>query len=181
MALLPSNEVESELSYAYLHAVAAQARMSCSVATRHEDNMGIDATVRAVERFDKDSILTDLTLDIQLKATLKKNFRQKDEKISYFLREISRYDKLRKKTVAIPRILVVLFLPDDSEEWLVWSEESLSMRECAWWVSLYGANPVKETKTGTTVYLPTNQPFNPKQLRDIMTRLSKEETLNYAG
>ena len=47
MALLPPIETESELSYAYLHAVAAGAGMSCEVSGRHVDNMGIDAIVRA--------------------------------------------------------------------------------------------------------------------------------------
>ena len=42
-ALLPPN-IESELSYAYLHAVASRAAMSCRDGNRHEDNNGIDAT-----------------------------------------------------------------------------------------------------------------------------------------
>lgn len=41
-ALSPRN-IESELSYAYLHAVAASAGVDCGIATRHEDNAGVDA------------------------------------------------------------------------------------------------------------------------------------------
>ncbi len=179
MSLLPPNETESELSYAYLHAVAAAAGMSCEVSPRHADNMGIDATVRASEKFADDSLLTDFALSVQLKATIKE-MTLTNEKISYFVDGVARYDRLRKKTIAPPMILVVLFLPRDPKEWLKWSEVELAMRKCAWWVSLRGAAGT-ENESGKTVYLPRNQFFNSNGLRDIMTRLSQEEDLNYAG
>lgn len=40
--LTPEN-IESELSYAYLHAVAARAGVGCKVSNRHDDNAGVDA------------------------------------------------------------------------------------------------------------------------------------------
>ena len=179
MSLLPPHETESELSYAYLHAVAARAGMSCEVSGRHADKMGVDASVRALEKFAPDSLLTDLDLDVQLKATTSTESR-KNGKISYFFNGVERYDKLRKETVTPPRILVVLFLPSDREEWLKWSEDELALRKCAWWVSLRGAPPTSNT-TGQTVYLPEDQFFCPDGLRGIMTRLSREEELSYAG
>lgn len=44
---LSNNDIENELSYAYLHAVAARSGIGCSLATRHEDNRGIDARLNA--------------------------------------------------------------------------------------------------------------------------------------
>ena len=179
MSLLPPIETESELSYAYLHAVAAEAGMSCEGSDRHADKMGIDALVRASEKFAADSLLTDLALDVQLKATTKKQTR-KDGKVSYFLKGVERYNKLRKETVTPPKILVVLFMPPDRGEWLKWSEDELALRRCAWWVSLRGAGAT-ENDSGQTVYLPENQHFHSDGLREIMTRLSREEELRYAG
>ena len=43
LSLLSVQNIESELSYAYLHAVAAQAGVSCTQGSRHEYNHGIDA------------------------------------------------------------------------------------------------------------------------------------------
>ncbi len=146
---------------------------------RHADKMGIDALIRAAEQFDDDSLLTDFALDVQLKATIGEQTR-KNGKISYFLKGVERYDKLRKATVAPPRIMVVLFLPSDPEEWLKWSEEELAVRKCAWWVSLRGA-ATTDNDSGITVYLPEDQPFHSEGLRDIMTRLSREEELNHEG
>lgn len=178
-SLLPPIETESELSYAYLHAIAAKAGMSCEVSGRHADKLGIDAIIRASEIFASDSILTDLALDVQLKATIRQQ-NLENGKLSYFLDGVERYNKLRKETVTPSRILVVLFLPTNKDEWLKWSAEGLTMRKCAWWVSLRGAEAT-DNESGQTVYLPENQPFHSEALRDIMTRLSREEELNYAG
>ena len=177
MALLPPIEIESELSYAYLHAVAASAGMSCECSGRHADKLGIDAIVRAQEQFSDESILTDLALDVQLKATIAAPSK-KNDRLSYHLKGIDRYDKLRKSTVNPARILVVLFLPKDASDWMQQTEEQLAIKKCAWWVSLRGA-PETDNDSGVTVYLPCAQVFNVQSLRDIMTRLSKQEELLY--
>lgn len=179
MALLPDNEIESELSYAYLHAVAAKTGMGCEVSGRHSDKLGIDATVTANDNFGPDAILTDISLHIQLKATTKMPS-PRDNCLSYFFDGIERYNKLRRLTVSPPRILVVLFLPKNADEWLQWSPDRLIVQQCAWWVSLRGA-PESNNSSGVTVHLPVNQTFSPKGLKEIMTRLAKEEELLYHG
>jgi len=40
-----SLDIESELSYAYIHAVAAHAGMECCITGHHSDNRGIDARI----------------------------------------------------------------------------------------------------------------------------------------
>jgi hypothetical protein len=50
--LLSENNIKSELSYAYLHAVAARAGLGCHATDRHTDGAGVDAVLRARERFD---------------------------------------------------------------------------------------------------------------------------------
>jgi len=47
---LPITEIESELGYAYLHAVASKAGMSCKCENRHGDNYAIDAVVDYFDR-----------------------------------------------------------------------------------------------------------------------------------
>lgn len=43
MKPLYTNDIEAELSYAYLHAVASKAAVCCKAGNRHDDNAGIDA------------------------------------------------------------------------------------------------------------------------------------------
>lgn len=78
---------------------------------------------------------------------------------SYSLSGISAYNHLREKAKAIPRLLVVLFLPLNSTDWLLQNEEELALRRCAYWVSLYDA-PDTTNDTSVTVYIPKNQVFN---------------------
>lgn len=179
MSLLPSQEIESELSYAYLHAVASMAGMSCQVSNRQSDRAGIDARIVAQGNFGPQAVLTDISLDVQLKATTQQRSVQ-NNKIPYFLQGIGRYDVLRRETVIPPKILVVLFLPPESSQWLVWDPERLCLQECAWWVSLRGA-PHSTNESGKTVYLPIDQYFNPDSLHTMITRLAAEEELAYHG
>lgn len=168
-ALSPPN-IESELSYAYLHAVASKAGMACNAGSRHEDNNGIDATLTAWGPFDNGGYLTEVDIKVQLKATIAV---PADDGVnfSYFLSGVSRYNDLRTETVNAARILVVLFLPADAQDWLNHSEEELALRKCAYWQSLRGA-PATTNSSGATVYLSKTQMFTPQALTDLAARLS---------
>jgi hypothetical protein len=70
MRPLSANNVESELSYAYLHAVASAAGAACSVTTRHEDNSGVDAKIVGWGPFPNGGYRHEVNLKVQLKARL---------------------------------------------------------------------------------------------------------------
>lgn len=174
---IPNTDIESELSYAYLHSVASHAGMTCTLSTRLVDSMRIDASIRAKGLFAQESILRDIALDIQLKATVASPVTN-NSRISYHFRGIDAYDNLRDPLLAVPKILVVLFLPEKQNEWLTWTPENLCLKKCAWWVSLKGAAGTKNSD-GVTVYLPEGQYFNCDALKDIVCKLSKQEELLY--
>lgn len=172
------NEVEAELSYAYLHAIASRARVACRVSGRHHDNAGVDATLTGWAPFPGGAGLDEVDLNVQLKATVKKPVLVSDA-FSYSLVGISRYDALRAETKATPRILVVLFLPEDPATWLTQTEEALSLQRCAYWVSLRGAEP-STNQTAQTVYLPRSQCFSSDGLRELMGYISRRHFPRYA-
>jgi Domain of unknown function (DUF4365) len=176
MPALTPNEIESELSYAYLHAVASDCGYSCSYSSRHEDNMGIDATVRAVGPF-SEGVLTDVTLDVQLKATTTEPGGD-EVHVRYFLHGIERYNALRKERRSVPRILVVLFLPKERADWLRHSEDDLRLLKCAYWVSLVGA-PESSNESGVTIDIPRAQKFERKQLETLIARISRFDIIRY--
>ncbi|MDG4553388.1 MAG: DUF4365 domain-containing protein [Candidatus Competibacter sp.] len=177
MKPLSSNDIEAELSYAYLHAVAARAGVGCKVGSRHDDNAGIDAELTGWGSFPGGGYLEEVDLKIQLKATVKSPATG-GEHWSYSLQGIQRYDDLRSETLGTPRILVVLFLPDDPDLWLHHAEDALTLRRCAYWVSLCGAEP-SSNQTAQTVYLPRTQRFDPEGLQALMARLSRNELPRY--
>lgn len=172
--LSPEN-IESELSYAYLHAVAARAGVGCEVAGRHDDNAGVDAKLTGWGPFS--GYRQEVDIKVQLKATVKSPAIVGDA-LSYSLTGIERYNDLRTDTVATPRILVVLFLPADRSRWLEHSEQALLLRECAYWVSLRGAQE-SSNKTSQTIYLPRSQCFDPEGLHALMDRISRNEIPQY--
>jgi hypothetical protein len=101
--------IESELSYAYLHAIAARAGIICEYAGRHSDAAGVDAVLRVKGRLAPDSALTQFAVDVQLKAT-KKSPVEHAERYSHSL-DVKNYNELRTTDAGAPQLLVVLFLP----------------------------------------------------------------------
>ncbi len=128
--LLTENNIRAELSYAYLHAVAARAGFACEEGNRHEDGIGVDAKLRARERFGVDSVVTNFTVDVQLKATSAEPA-EVDSKYTYSLR-LKNYNELRSVECQAPQLLIVLFLPADSAQWLVHSADRLVCQRCAY-------------------------------------------------
>ncbi|WDR90339.1 DUF4365 domain-containing protein [Burkholderia ambifaria] len=177
MSPLTLENVESELSYAYLHAVASHAKVACEVAGRHEDNAGVDARLIGWGPFPNGGYRNEIDIKVQLKATIKSPTTV-DETFSYSLSGISRYDDLRSDAVSTPRILVVLFLPENPVHWITHTEEALALHNCAYWVSLRGAKP-STNKTAQTVYLPKSQRFDVTGLVSLMSSISRNEIPRY--
>jgi len=158
---LRTNDIESELSYAYLHAVASKAGLNCRVENRHGDNYCIDAQIDYFAPI-PGTWRTDVTLRIQLKATVNRGA-ETDAHISYTFKGIEQYDLLRKDSGGAHRILIVLFLPKDETEWLKINSEELLLKQAAYWVSLYGA-PVSQNETSQTIYIPKANLLTPESL-----------------
>jgi Domain of unknown function (DUF4365) len=177
--MLTENNIKAELSYAYLHAVAARASFGCEYAGRHSDNAGIDAYLRIKERLAPDSVHTNFAVEVQLKSTSKLPVLEAG-RYSYWLDEIERYDELRERSGPMPKLLAVLFLPENPAQWLEQSEDALIGRRCVYWVSLWDA-PASTNKSGQTVYLPKANVLSVQGLREVARRLSRDEEVTYAS
>lgn len=171
--------IELELSYAYLHAVASHAGASCEVSNRHQDNAGVDAKITAWGPFPSGGYRQEVDIKVQLKATISDPVEKKGC-ISYSFSGIQQYDALRSDTLATPRFLVVLFLPKAKSAWLTHSEDALSLSKCAYWVSLLDA-PASTNETSQTVYLPKTQRFDVANLENIFDQVAFGAKLKYAG
>jgi hypothetical protein len=172
---LADNDIKSELSYAYLHAVASRAGCECVPAGRHSDNQSIDAQVIGYGDFGSDA-LTRVTILFQLKAT-SQPLQESKGNLSFDL-DVGQYDKLRTTTSDCPILLVVLRLPPQPEEWLKCSPQSLTLKKCAYWVSLYGAAP-SSNKTTQRVFLPKPNRFTVQALEGLLRRFAREEVIPY--
>lgn len=177
--MLREQNIEAELSYAYLHAVATRGGFACSYTHRHLDDAGVDAQIDEDGRLlAADSIHASFTLRVQLKAT-RLTPEERNGRFSFNLK-VGQYNRLRETRLAAPRILVVLYLPPDPSEWLRHSEDSLIAKRCAYWVSLRGA-AASPNEVTQTIYIPRNQVLSVDALTAIMTRCSREEEMLYVA
>jgi hypothetical protein len=173
---LTENDIKAELSYAYLHAITSRAGVGCEVTGRLSDGAGVDAVLRVRERLAPPPSLVEFTVDVQLKATSSEPILREDCYSFWLIKK--HYDKLRMTEIRDPRLLVVLFLPQDAALWLEHSAEALLLRRCAWWVSLFDA-PETDNQSGQTVYLPRSNGFSVLGLRALLARLATGEMISY--
>ncbi len=125
-SLLSDDDIESEMSAAYVHAVAAHAGYNCGPPPGLDrDSIDIQISCSGHRR---------PKVDAQLKATI--NLVGNETHFNYPIK-IKNYDDLRIDTQT-PRILIVLDLPKSKEEWLLISRERLIIQRSAYWVSLKG-------------------------------------------
>lgn len=162
-------DVEAELSYAFLHAVAAQAQAECKATPRLSDNRGVDAHLTSWGPFPPNA-KKEVDLKVQLKATIAIPS-DHGTHLSYTLKQVAHYNDLRAETYAVPRILVVLFLPREKDEWLKVTSDSLAIQRSAYWVSLSGASAV--TSASVTVHIPKKNLLTPDALKALLADLSQ--------
>jgi hypothetical protein len=164
------NEQKQQLSVAYVHAVAAMAGYRCQVQTPDQDS--VDVTICATGHVHATSIARSPKLDVQLKAT---SSLVVDQDPFSFRLGLKNYNDLRRDSL-IPKILVVLILPKERRQWLETTEECMISRRCAYWASL-AEKPETANTHSISIRIPRVQQFTVDQLRNLMVRISKRESL----
>jgi hypothetical protein len=159
-----------QLSRAYAQAVAAVCGCRWSAPT---PDYGTDLSLRQVvfrkTRWDE----VGPALDIQLRSTTAAALTA--DHVVYD-RDADTYDKLRRATLTVPAILVLLVLPPGQDNWLNHTEERLELRGCAYWLSLRGA-PVSPNKSSVRVRIPRANQFTPAALERIMESIRRRRSV----
>ncbi len=139
--MILNNHRKEMLCRAYVHAIAAVAGVASS---RPDPDYGVDLSLRSIEKIGSRHIDTGLQIDLQLKTTTQAIV--KDDEILFDL-DVRAYDILRDPTAFCPRFLVLFVLPGDEKEWLQQSVDELTLRRCAYWLSLKGMLECDSTTT----------------------------------
>ena len=162
------NRQKEEFSNAFVQAVAATAGFSVVSPPVDDDSIdwqiaqaGGSGTVRSPK------------LELQLKSTATIEWKDGEDTFPFRLPK-KNYEDLRPANVLVPRILVVVRLPEGPERWTEMTDEQLILRHCAYWLSLRG-NEESDKMTSVTVYLPTSQRFNVEALQRLMTEIAEGE------
>lgn len=164
------NLQKEEYSYAHIYAIASAAGYSFQKSSRVLDVSGIDISITGTVANDT---LYEPQLDLQVKSTSLDVLSL--ESVRYPLK-IKNYNELRKEKTVVPRILVVVLIPESLEEWINQSETELCMRRCAYWISLRGQAETKNTDK-VTVYIPRQNLFTVNALKKLMQQIKLGGTL----
>jgi hypothetical protein len=167
---MTDNEQKQQLSIAYVHAVSARAGYACQLIAIDDDSIDVQIAARGLVH--QQAVLRSPKVDVQLKATAQPLL--KEDHLAFAL-PLKNYNDLREETL-VPRILVVLHLPDDDGLWLEQTEDEMISRRCAYWRTLLG-EPATSNQTSVTVHLPRAQPFTVAGLRTLMEKVSRRESL----
>jgi hypothetical protein len=155
---------KEQFSRAYVKALAAVTGFAWSVPSVDDDSVDLILSKKG-----GNGTCLSPRLEPQLKCT--SDPAPTEPEFSFSLK-MKNYNELRLKRVMVPRILVVVFVPTELNDWLKHSETELAMRRCAYWFSLRGM-PVSTNAISQTVRMQKSQTFNVDSLDQIMQRISE--------
>lgn len=153
------------LSRAYVQAVAAQAGISTC---NHTPDYGIDLSLRTIRTRGARREDAGVQLDLQLRSTTRAYVLETEVKYDLDART---YEFLRAER-PVPRILVVLVLPEDEGRWMSQTAEELVIRHCAFWISLRGAKATTASSS-IRISIPCGQVFGVQAAQTLMSQLAQ--------
>ncbi|WP_215548834.1 DUF4365 domain-containing protein [Amycolatopsis sp. CA-230715] len=149
------------LQIGYLHAVAAAAK--CSIATPQPDKrLDWIITHQSSAHTAGDN---EATLKVALKSTTQVAANPTGGTFPFTIKN-DHLEYLNYSDPIVNRIMVVMLLPPDIDNWIRASGDYLELRHCCYWVNLSGF-PISG-KGRTTVRVPVGQVFDDHALCGIM-------------
>lgn len=119
----------------YINAIAAAA--GCNISGTPSIDEGIDLVLS--HRSTAHRRTGAAYLELQLKST--SQFVDRNTNYVSSNMRADRYQEFISQDPSMDRIVVVMSLPSDPEEWLEATHDQLTLRHCCYWVNLRGADP----------------------------------------
>jgi hypothetical protein len=161
------DDQKEQFSFAYVRAVAATAQIVVSEPSVDDDSVDL-----SFQQKGGNGQVRSPRLEAQVKCTEIADVHP--DHIAYPLK-LKNYEELRPTNLLVPRILIVVTVPDNLVEWLNHSEDELAVRRCGYWVSLRG-NPTTTNTTNVTVHLPRASQFTVAGLQGMMQLIRNGQT-----
>lgn len=166
--MMDIEKVKEDLSICYLKAVAAINAIALEE-TRHDED-SIDVIIKKEISISGERFFSEV--GVQLKATSSvSQYSETTTDISYKLKAKNYNDLCAKSN--IPRMLALLILPEDSNDWVKWTLDELLIRGRMYWYSLYGESPTKNTAT-VTIKIPKTNIIDTVTIQEIIQKAGEE-------
>lgn len=157
-----------QFSSAYVRAIASV--VGCVISKPEYDEDSVDFSL---SRRGKHGYIYSPNVDVQLKCSYSVPVENGHIK---FPLSIKNYNELRSVNVSNPRILILVIIPRDIDQWLDHNEQRLVLHHCGYWTTLRGL-PETNNTTSVTIDIPQNQTFSTFALKTIMDKVGNEECL----
>ena len=167
---MDENEQKQQFSFAYLHAVASAAGYACQTPAVDDDS--VDRVIVARGWVDEHSVHYSPKIDVQMKSLTRSPLARDEPFFSYPLRK-KNYEELRQEEPMVPRILVVLLLPEVPRDWVSQGAKRMLVRYAAYYLSLCGMPERKDVKYKVSVNVPRKNLLSVKNLRRLMVKASR--------
>ena len=159
------DDQKEQFSFAYVRAVAAVSRIAVSEPTVDDDSVDL-----LFQQRDGGGVVLSPRLEAQVKCTDAAVVTATH--VAYPLK-MKNYDDLRATNLLVPRLLIVVVVPDQLNDWVNHSEKELAIRKCGYWLSLFGEPAVQNVST-RTVHVPRSNQFTVVHLSEMMQRMVRD-------
>ena len=168
LTMMDLNKREEQFSIAYVHAIASAAGFGVTVPSVDEDSVDLQIFGRI-----HDGLIHRPRIEVQMKCTADEI--RREHEVVYALKT-KNYNELKATNVLVPRLLVVVLVPESEDDWLRHSEEELAMRRCGYWISQLGRADTANSGT-VSLAIPRDNVFDVVGLRGLMSRAARRESL----
>jgi hypothetical protein len=159
------NSKKEEFSYAYIHALTASFGYIIIRSDRAMDNRGFDCEIIG----DEVEGVGAPRLMVQIKCTTPKYFEEFEDFYKYDLK-VKNYNKLRQRSID-RSILIIVIVPEESEEWIKVSNNQTILQKNAYYISLEGSPETSNTKT-IKISIPKVNLLTQESLRQLLSNVS---------
>jgi hypothetical protein len=142
-----------------------------------EFDYGFDGTFRPVAIRNSRRVETGFPLDFQLKCT--KNWKFEGEHVAYSLETKTYNDFVTRDPEGIGAVLILLCVPEEQDEWAVFSEDCMTLKKCCYFYKPEGA-PVENEQSHKKILIPRTNVLNANSLKAIL-EAERNRKLNGGG
>jgi hypothetical protein len=169
--VLTDQHIAEALSRAYVRAIAGRAGLNLAI---REYDYGVDGSFDEVVVRQNRRVESGFALSFQLKSSTQ--WQINDERQVVYDLEVKTYNDLiirRSMRAATPCILILLALPQDSEQWLICEETELRLQGTCYWEYLSGS--LSENRQSVRIRISRSQRLTPESLLTLINNVKTGE------
>jgi hypothetical protein len=172
--MITDNHRKEALNRAYIYGLAAKMGY---IISQDDFDYGFDGAFYDVEKLKNGKYLKNTTpLHYQLKASASRKITRITKDHFSYRMDQEAYNKLVElnKNSYYGCLLIIYYLPENENDWISITENSLTLKECCYWTVIKSKNKSKKDKVIT---IPKNQILDEKSLFNLMEKVKGGEKL----